>query len=639
MSAYSWYKLNYRVKAIIDDLIEKVKEENCFDVSPLEDIRTEISWFNTPTNVQRVVDYLEENNYKTGLDNIQWYKLFNVVEELEEIAETFNCEEIEIPEGVSTITLTEYAPDDDLNPPNESVNIVLYFEGDTPVQGTDLYVNPTLYQPFTQRGYYKYGDTTIQITSTGKVQRHNFEIPDTQAPTAPTNLSSSNTTYNSTELSWNEATDDRGVSFYQVIENGEEKVTTENTSITITELNEQTDYTYVIIAEDEAGNQSEPSNEITVTTLQSPDITPPSTPTNLTASNTTQTTVDLSWTESTDDRGISSYIVIENGQEKLTTESTEITITDLEPETTYTYSIVAVDTSDNESEPSTEITVTTLQVPDTTPPSVPTGLTSSNITQTSVDLSWNASTDDRELANYILYQDGNEISRPTSTNFSVEGLTPETTYEFTVSAIDTSENESAQSEAEQVTTLQVPDTTPPTVPTGLTASNITQTSVDLSWDASTDDRGVAEYNVYQDSSVIETVTGTSTTIDGLIADTSYNFSVSAVDTSDNESAQSTVLEVTTLQEPDTTPPTVPTGLTEVEVTDTTAEVSWTASTDDRGVEAYNVYVDGSLNQTVSGTTTIITDLITATEYNITVSAIDEAENESGQSEPLVITTL
>ena len=90
------------------------------------------------------------------------------------------------------------------------------------------------------------------------------------------------------------------------------------------------------------------------------------------------------------------------------------------------------------------------------------------------------------------------------------------------------------------------DTQAPSVPTGLSASNITQTTLSLSWNASTDNVGVTGYDVYQGASNLGTVTGTSANITGLTANTSYTFSVRARDAAGNVSSASSSINVTTL---------------------------------------------------------------------------------------------
>ncbi len=89
------------------------------------------------------------------------------------------------------------------------------------------------------------------------------------------------------------------------------------------------------------------------------------------------------------------------------------------------------------------------------------------------------------------------------------------------------------------------DTQAPTVPAGLAASNVTETTLTLNWNASTDNVGVTGYDVYQGSTVIGTVTATTANVTGLTADTAYQFSVTAKDAAGNESAASSVVNVTT----------------------------------------------------------------------------------------------
>ncbi len=89
------------------------------------------------------------------------------------------------------------------------------------------------------------------------------------------------------------------------------------------------------------------------------------------------------------------------------------------------------------------------------------------------------------------------------------------------------------------------DTQAPSVPAGLTVSNITETTADISWNASTDNIGVTGYDVYEGSSLLGTVTSTSANITGLVAASTYSFSIRAKDAAGNISASSASLIVTT----------------------------------------------------------------------------------------------
>ncbi|SDW65751.1 chitinase [Lysobacter enzymogenes] len=92
---------------------------------------------------------------------------------------------------------------------------------------------------------------------------------------------------------------------------------------------------------------------------------------------------------------------------------------------------------------------------DTTPPSVPGGLASPSQTSNSVALSWNASTDNAGgsgVAGYDVYRNGSLAGSPTTTTYTVSGLSPSTSYSFTVRARDNAGNASAQSASVSATT-------------------------------------------------------------------------------------------------------------------------------------------------------------------------------------------
>ena len=89
------------------------------------------------------------------------------------------------------------------------------------------------------------------------------------------------------------------------------------------------------------------------------------------------------------------------------------------------------------------------------------------------------------------------------------------------------------------------DAQAPTTPTNLVASGTTSNSVSLNWTASSDNSGVTGYNVYMNSALKTTTTGTTTTITGLTASTAYSFFVKAKDAAGNISGPSNTVNVTT----------------------------------------------------------------------------------------------
>jgi len=182
------------------------------------------------------------------------------------------------------------------------------------------------------------------------------------------------------------------------------------------------------------------------------------------------------------------------------------------------------------------------------------------------------------------------------------------------------------------------DTQAPTAPTGLSSLSITETSFTLSWNAASDNVGVTGYDVYQDGSLIGSVTGTSANITGLTASTTYAMTVKAKDAAGNISAASSALNVTTVTPGDTQAPTAPTGLSSSSITETSFTLNWNAATDNVGVTGYDVFKDGSLLSSVTGTTVNVTGLTASTTYAMTVKAKDAAGNISTASSALNVTT-
>ncbi|OLB76779.1 MAG: hypothetical protein AUI14_17785 [Actinobacteria bacterium 13_2_20CM_2_71_6] len=89
------------------------------------------------------------------------------------------------------------------------------------------------------------------------------------------------------------------------------------------------------------------------------------------------------------------------------------------------------------------------------------------------------------------------------------------------------------------------DTQPPTAPANLASTGVTASSVSLSWSASSDNVGVTGYDVYNGTALATTVTGTSATVTGLAASTSYTFTVKAHDAAGNVSGASNAVTATT----------------------------------------------------------------------------------------------
>ncbi len=182
------------------------------------------------------------------------------------------------------------------------------------------------------------------------------------------------------------------------------------------------------------------------------------------------------------------------------------------------------------------------------------------------------------------------------------------------------------------------DTTAPSAPSSLAASSIELTTLTLNWSASTDNVAVTGYNVYQGSTNLGSTTSTSSNITGLTAGTAYTFSVRAKDAAGNVSSASNVVNVTT-KSPDTTAPSAPSSLAASSITQTTATLNWSASTDNVAVTGYEVFKGSTSVGSVSGTSTNVTGLTANTSYTYTVKAKDAAGNVSSASNAVTFTTL
>jgi len=160
-----------------------------------------------------------------------------------------------------------------------------------------------------------------------------------------------------------------------------------------------------------------------------------------------------------------------------------------------------------------------------------------------------------------------------------------------------------------------------------------QERIQLSWNASTDNVGVAGYRIWVDGSPIGTTVDTFYIMD--LDPGNYDLTVSAFDAAGNESAQSYPLNVSIK---DILPPTIPGNLRIDFLEATSMELQWNDSYDNYRMGGYNVYVDGDLFKFTSGNSLNIEQLTPNTNYQFNVSAVDAAGNESPWSEELFALT-
>ena len=183
------------------------------------------------------------------------------------------------------------------------------------------------------------------------------------------------------------------------------------------------------------------------------------------------------------------------------------------------------------------------------------------------------------------------------------------------------------------------DTNRPTAPGQPTCGNIATTSLTLTWGASTDNVGVVAYDIFHDGTQIDTAPGNVTTKDmtALQANFTYRISVFARDAAGNVSDTSPLATCQTLPINDTNPPSPPGQPSYTNVTQTSVNLSWVASTDDRGVTAYLVRDSGdnavlhTATGSPPGTSTTVPNLTCGTTYTLHVVARDAAGNLSSPS--------
>ena len=224
---------------------------------------------------------------------------------------------------------------------------------------------------------------------------------------------------------------------------------------------------------------------------------------------------------------------------------------------------VTASCNSNPSKPSVHVTpiITYVDkaVVDTEAPDAPTAVRTADVTETTAHVAWEAALDNVATTGYNAYVNGEKVNTElvTATEYDLTGLTPATDYSVEIEAVDAAGNVSEKSEAATFTTAKAVDTEAPSVPTDVKASDVTKTGATVTWTASTDNEGVAGYNVYVNGAQVNDtlVATTEYVLTGLTEGTEYTVEVEAVDTNNNVSAKAAVT-FTTAKTPVTPEPTV-----------------------------------------------------------------------------------
>ena len=196
---------------------------------------------------------------------------------------------------------------------------------------------------------------------------------DSTPPTAPAGLTASAASASQINLSWTASTDNVAVTGYKVercagagCSTFAQVATPSGTTFNDTSLTASTAYSYRVRANDAAGNNSSYSNTASATTQASTDTTPPTAPSNLTATVASSSQINLAWTASTDNVAVTGYKVercsgagCSTFSQVATPSGTTFNDTGLTASTAYSYRVRANDAAGNNSGYSNTASATT----------------------------------------------------------------------------------------------------------------------------------------------------------------------------------------------------------------------------------------------------------------------------------------
>ncbi|MEK0317318.1 glycoside hydrolase family 9 protein [Cohnella sp. 56] len=260
---------------------------------------------------------------------------------------------------------------------------------------------------------------------------------------------------------------------------------------------------------------------------------PPAVPTGVTATAASSTSITLGWTAVT---GATSYqIEVDGSSTYVSATGTSYTHSGLAAGSTHKYRVRAVNAAGT-SGWSALATATTSQNPQ--PPAVPTGVTATAASTSSITLGWNAVTG---ATGYQIEIDGSSTYvSATGTSYTHSGLAAGSTHTYRVRAVNAAGASGWSAAATATTNQNQPQ--PPAVPTGLTATAASSTSIALGWNAVT---GATSYQIEIDgATTYVSMTGASYTHSGLAAGSTHTYRVRAVNAA-GASAWSAVASATT----------------------------------------------------------------------------------------------
>jgi len=413
-------------------------------------------------------------------------------------------------------------------------------------------------QPFTAVAVRPQGDYAVGVGWNGMIMKY---VPN--APPVPVKLNPpSSVTDSSMELGWS-ASKDRDFNRLELFQslqgnfNAQKTIlnTTDRskTSLTVSGLTRLTTYHFKARVWDNAGLFSD-SNAVSATTLLG-NIAPAASVLSA-PSSVTDSSMKLDWTRNKDadfaryelhKGGSKNFVISANTLQVSITdqERTSETVMNLSPSTNYYFKLRTVDTGGLTND-SNEVNASTVAV--NVPPSAVKLDPPSEVGDTALKLSWSQN-GDSDFDRYEIYM-GNRtgfglanstllrtIAAQATVNYTVEGLTNNTTYFFRMRVVDTG---GLRNDSNEVNTTTTPPNAPPEPVTLYPPTNIGETSLTLSWSAN-NDRDFKQYEVagstapgftITQNTILKTLVDkaqTSTDIAGLLPDTAHYFKVRVVD--------------------------------------------------------------------------------------------------------------
>nr|WP_325176779.1 fibronectin type III domain-containing protein [Paenibacillus alkalitolerans] len=476
------------------------------------------------------------------------------------------------------------------------------------------------------------------------------EQPPVQAPTWPqgSTLTANEVTQTSLKLTWTPASDANGVTEYRIYKGDMllDTVTGATYEYNVTGLVANTNYTFKVEAGNAADKWTTDGPAVTVATeAEEPPIQAPTWPqgSTLTATDVTQTDLKLTWTPASDANGVTEYRIYKGDMllDTVTGATYEYNVTGLVANTNYTFKVEAGNAADKWTTDGPAVTVATeAEEPPIQAPTWPQGstLTATDVTQTDLKLTWTPASDANGVTEYRIYKGDMLLDTVTGATYeyNVTGLVANTNYTFKVEAGNAADKWTTDGPAVTVATeAEEPPIQAPTWPQGstLTATDVTQTDLKLTWTPASDANGVTEYRIYKGDMLLDTVTGATYEYDvtGLVANTNYTFKVEAGNAAGKWTTNGPTVNVTTeAEEPSAQAPSWPTGstLSATDITKNSLKLSWTQAVDAVGVTGYRIYNGNTLLTTVTGRTFSynVTGLNARTAYTFKV----EAGNAAGK---------